>query len=197
MKRVWIAVGVLAVTSIVAAGVASGMPTGERAGSTTFGKWDVSVSVAPERFGPMKVEITKVRVEGKKPILRAKLAIRNSGTKAALMKDRYRTSAFARGGEGKQLLVADDGCGYVISDPGDPVDPGFCQADLPYVHVEPGKTTELGLAAWKGLKGMSPLSAGHYEFDRHVSFRLDGKDKRRIKADLVISFDVTAADQSP
>lgn len=176
--------------------VASGQtPNGSRQVTTAnLGPWSVEVSVAPLRVGRIEVRASHVRAKGrgKDRYLAADLVFRNGAEETATFEDRYRTSAFAKGGTGDQLLVADEGCGYVVEHPGDPVEPGVCQAYLDSVVIEPGRTGKRTVTAQRGLRGMTPLSAGHYEFTRHVHFRFAKGGGDPADADLIVSFDVSA-----
>lgn len=179
-----------------ATGTDSSTPQHDRARTVgALGPWSIAVSVAPVEFGDFAVEVRNVqaRGEGKDQYLRTKLRFTNMGRRTATLKDFYRTSVFARGGTGDQLLVADDGCGYSFDDPGDPVQPGVCQLDLRIYEIKRGESFTLMIYAQRGLPGMDPLSAGHFEFDRRVKFQFKDRSVPPVKADLVVSFDVASS----
>ena len=48
------------------------------------------------------------------------------------------------------------------------------------------------LTATADEAGMDPLTAGHYEYTRRVKFRFDDSARPAAKADLAVSYDVTA-----
>jgi hypothetical protein len=180
---------------MAALGLMAGPAAGQlgRGTSAPLGQFDVAMSVSPASFGQMRARIINVRSEGNAVF--GKLAIENAGHSKAVMKDFFRTSAWARGGSGKQLLAADDGCGWSYGKPGTPVHPGVCQLDLRTYTLHQDETAKLGISATRGLNGMRPLSAGHYEFDREVKFRIGDGKLPPSKAHLVVSFDVTRLDQ--
>ncbi len=184
-------IAVTAVALAVSAGLFAGPTAAQlaRGSSAPLGQFDVAVSVAPGSFGPMDVRVIHVRSDRHEVF--AKLAIENTSRFTATMNDRFRTSVFARGGGGKLLLAADDGCGWLIEKPGDPVQPGICQADLRIYTLDQSEVAKLKVYAVRGLPGMSPLSAGHYEFDREVRFRFEKDKLPTAKGNLVVSFDVT------
>ena len=186
-RRIAVTVVALAVSTGLLAGLAAAQLA--RGTSAPLGQFDVAVSVAPGLFGPMDVRVINVRSDRRTVF--AKLAIENTSRITATMKDRFRTSVFARGGDGKQLLAGDDGCGWAIEKPGDPVQPGACQLDLRIYTLDQSDVAKLKVFAVRGLRGMSPLSAGHYEFDREVRFRFEKDKLPTAKGELVVSFDVT------
>lgn len=159
--------------------------------STSYDRFDVSVSVSPTAVGPIDVRIAGVRLDDERNDLHARLVFTNGARRTAIMKDVYRTSAFARGGTGDQLLVADEGCGYYIDNRGDPVHPGVCNAYLDWVELAPGGSGTRKLTVFKGLPGMTRLSAGHYEFTREVKFRFVKSRKPPAAKELMVSLDVT------
>ena len=189
--RLSIALLLCCVVGIGAAADASS-ETAAQPKSAALGPWIVRVSVRPARLGPLSVRISHVQARGRgsKRVLSADLTFRNGAKQTAEMTDKYRTSAFAEGGTGDQLLVADEGCGYAVDKPQGPVIPGVCQAYLDSVVMKPGRVGVRTITAQRGLRGMTPLSEGHYTFARQIDFRFDKGDQAPVRADLVVSFDV-------
>jgi hypothetical protein len=159
-----------------------------------LGPWSISVSVTPTAVGPIAVRVANVRIAGPRDErrLRADLRFRNGAKRRATFTDHFRHSAFATGGTNDQLLVADEGCGYGVDDPGDPVEPGFCFLYLDALELKPGRSGVRALTAYQGLAGMTPLGPGHYEFERRVKFRFEGGSRRTVRRNLTVGFDVAA-----
>lgn len=188
-------VGIIAISGLIFCGsVAAAAQVSESNPDDTagFGPWRISVSVTPTSFGPIVVAVDRVRTVGPKDERRlvAGLVFLNQARREARMKDVFRTSSFAEGGTGRQLLVADEGCGYYVTNPGDPVEPGVCQTYLDYVVLPPGERGLRAVTSYAGLRGMEPLTAGRYQFERHVRFRFPKSSRSPVARDLTVSFDV-------
>jgi hypothetical protein len=189
-------VGIIAVPGLLLCGTVSGVaqvPESSADDAAGFGPWRISVSVTPTSLGPIAVAVDRVRTAGPKEERRliANLVFLNQAGREARMKDVFRTSSFAEGGTGRQLLVADEGCGYYVTNPGDPVEPGICQAYLDYVVVPPGESGLRAVTSYAGLRGMDPLTAGRYRFERRVRFRFPRGSRSPVAGNLTVSFDVT------
>jgi len=188
-------VGIIGVSGLMFCGsLAAAAPAAESSANDAagFGPWRVSVSVTPTNLGPIRVAVDRVRTAGPKDDRRlvADLVFLNRPGREARMKDVFRTSSFAEGGTGRQLLVADEGCGYYVTNPGDPVEPGICQAYLDYLVVPPGASGLRAVTSYAGLRGMDPLTAGRYQFERRVRFRFRKSSRSPVAGDLTVSFDV-------
>lgn len=159
--------------------------------AASWGAFSFQISTAPVAVGPITVDVQRPRRrgDGNRRRLEVDLVFENGHGSTATFTDHYRSSAFASGGAGDQLLVADRGCGWAVLDQGGPVSPGFCNAYLDGLSLKPGASGVRTLSVWRGLKGMTPLNAGHYEFVRPVKFHFEG-DRAAVRSDLVVSLDV-------
>lgn len=141
----------------------------------------IDVSLTPKRFGPISVEVKRVLEVDKN--LEAMLVFHNSARTKARMVDRFRDAAFAAGGTGQQLYVADEGCFFGS--------PSICLEYLDRVDLSPGRSGDRVLTATANEAGEDPLTAGHYEYTRPVRFGFPATEREPVRADLRVSYDVT------
>jgi hypothetical protein len=84
-----------------------------------------------------------------------------------------RTSAFIGPlGHRRRLLAADEGCGYGFQTPTSPIEARVCLLDLDAFAVKPHASVSRTVTLFKGLRGMEPLTAGTYVFERLIRFRV-------------------------
>ncbi len=62
------------------------------------------------------------------------------------------------------------GCGYGLSSPRAPIDPGACATYLDILPVEPGRSAYRTITLFKGLRGLDRLQPGSYVFEKPIRF---------------------------
>jgi hypothetical protein len=140
--------------------------------ASTVGPWRVSVSVVPSRIGPAGFavrDVARAKPTDSQSWVSHDLVLRNVGDRAITFDDN-RSSQFVGDGGHHRLLIAVQGCGYTLDDPGGPVKAGACLAYLQRTTLEPGKSARRSITLFKGLAGMDPLTAGTYTFRQPVQF---------------------------
>jgi hypothetical protein len=172
--------------AITAAAALFAIATARASNGAEYKGWQVEVSVTPQRLGPIALDVRRVHEIGGD--LSASLVFRNHAKTKAKMVDTFRSAAFAEGGTGRQLFVADEGCHW---SPGASGSLGACQEYLDFVEIDPGRTGLRVLTAVAGEPQMEALTAGHYEYLRPVRFGFPKGKRPPVRADLVVSYDVT------
>jgi hypothetical protein len=159
--------------------------------------WNVSVSVAPVGDGPLRFSVGPIMdaPNESKGWVEHSFTITNVGDVPIFLVD-ARTSVFL-GPPPRGLLAADWGCGYESTSPSAPVHAGACLTYLDSHTLKPGRSLTRKISLFKGLRGMSPLTAGTYVFVQPVRYGcavcLGGK-----YADLTlhVTYTISAADTS-
>lgn len=134
--------------------------------STTVddGPWRITLAGEPTRIGTLTVSARNLKLSTGRTWVQHRLVFRNRGSKPVTVQD-TRSSRFL---EDERLLAGDDGCGYAIDNPGDPVIPNACQRNLDRFVVPPRGTERRNVYLWKGLPGMRRLVPGTYMFPRPI-----------------------------
>jgi hypothetical protein len=134
--------------------------------------WGVSVSVEPKEVGQLEISLGDLHLapaNDAHPWLQHELVVTNNGESKITFED-TRTSVFLPGKSHPMLLLADEGCGYGIPEPGAPVEAGACHNNLDAPTLAPGETLKREITLTSGLEGMDPLEAGAYVFERRLEF---------------------------
>lgn len=163
----------------------------------TVGRWRIRVTVKPSQLGPITVTVKNLRrakPTTSHPWIEHDLVFRNTGDQAITFAN-TRSSAFIGEHGHRQLLVADEGCGYAQDSPKAPATSGVCNADLPVpVTVNPHASARVSISIYEGLPGMNPLVASTYVFPRPIRFRLGaGGQTKRHSAVLRLVYEVRAS----
>jgi hypothetical protein len=124
--------------------------------------WPIVVSVGPARAAP--------RNEAR-PWVQHELVFENTGDRPVRFAD-TRTSAFIGPSGHRMLLAADEGCGYGSETRTSRIEAGACLLYLDAFAVKPHASVSRTVTLFKELRGMEPLTAGTYIFERAIRFRL-------------------------
>jgi hypothetical protein len=125
--------------------------------------WPIVVSVRPARPAPRN---------DARPWVQHELVFENTGDRAVRFAD-TRTSAFiGPSGHRRRLLAADEGCGYGLETRTSPIEARVCLLYLDAFEVKPHASVSRTATLFKGLRGMEPLTAGTYIFERVIRFRV-------------------------
>jgi hypothetical protein len=141
-----------------------------------FDGWTVRISLQPDTAGPIVLEARRLRAapeSSARPWLQHDLVFHNRGNRPVTFKD-TRTSLFVRRDGRPVLLVSDQGCGYERL--AKRVRPGVCLLYLDAFTVRPGSTARRDVTLFKGLRGMDPLTAGTYVWNKVIKFRVGQAD---------------------
>jgi hypothetical protein len=149
----------------------AGVPTGPApAPAPSFDGWQVAVSLAPTRIGPLRFSVGPITASKKKGAgwVQHAATVQNVGQRAVRLGD-ARVSTFV-GSPPKSLLVADWGCGYASSGPGKPIHPNACESYLDEHLLKPGQKITRTIWLAKGLPGMTKLESGTFNFEQPVTY---------------------------
>ena len=166
----------LAVSALLGVGAAASPASPPERGSSVLDRIS-SVTVAPERIGPLVTRISGPRKSGKVEggeYVTYRITFANHGHQPLTFVNN-KTARFYGHDDG--LAIADAGCGFG-SDPGGDVEPA-CQSDLEFIRLDPGESKAKTITAYAGLRGMGALEDGDYTHKRRVWITRRGHEPRK------------------
>jgi hypothetical protein len=135
----------------------------------------VKVSVEPSNLWPIVVSVGPARSAPRndaRPWVQHELVFENTGDRPVRFAD-TRTSAFiGPSGHRRRLLAADEGCGYGWETRTSRIEARVCLLYLDEFEVRPHASVSRTVTLFKELRGMEPLTAGTYIFERAIRFRV-------------------------
>ncbi len=139
----------------------------------TVGRWRIRVTVKPSQLGQITATVKNLRrakPTNSHPWIEHDLVLGNTGDQAITFANTRRSAFIGKQGH-RQILVADEGCGYAQDSPKAPVTAGVCNASLPIpLTVNPHASAKVAISIFEGLPGMNPLVAGTYVFPQPMRF---------------------------
>jgi hypothetical protein len=175
------------------ADVAGGATAAERP-APSFDGWTIRVSVQPDTIGPIELTVGPLRPAPETdshPWIQHVVRFRNRGERLVRFHD-TRTSGFLRRAGRPALLVADEGCGYEKRRR-KPVRPGACLLYLDEIMVRPGSAARRTITLFKDLRGLEPLAAGTYRWDKVIRFRVGSADAPVRTATIRVTYELSPA----
>lgn len=97
------------------------------------------------------------------------IQVENRGNRTVYIDD-HRTGAFL--GD-REILAADDGCGWAQGTPGEPVET-VCHANYRTTTIEVARAVDVPITLWRDLPGMKSIGGTHFEFRKPVQIRFTG-----------------------
>lgn len=165
------------------------------AGGTTpapvFDSWRVEVSVEPSTLSDLALAASDFRAapdNDARPWIQHTFSVENLGSRPVEIDD-TRTSAFVPGDDDRQLLVADEGCGYGQVDAASVAEAGACRRNLDVRTIAPGEVETWTMTLFKDLPGLAALRPGAYRFEKSFRFRFGTGEWQQHDVDVVYRFD--------
>lgn len=174
------------------AGAEGGASPAERP-APSFDGWTIRVSLDPDSVGPLKLAVgplTSAPETDSHPWVQHDVKFINRGDRLVRFED-TRTSGFIRSAGRPVLLVADEGCGYEKR--AKRVKPGACLLYLDAFTIRAGSSARRTITLFKDLRGMEPLAAGTYRWNKVIRFRVGPPDAPVRTATIRLTYELSPA----